>query len=96
MKSLLPGMQMNEVTPNIAKGIINLPKDIGKHPENDDIIKADVGRYGPYLRCGKKTSSVNAPDNILDLSLERAIEILSVKRQDRWSSYETTVEEIFE
>ena len=81
MKSLLPGMQMNEVTPNIAKGIINLPKDIGKHPENDDIIKADVGRYGPYLRCGKKTSSVNAPDNILDLSLERAIEILSVKRQ---------------
>ena len=79
MKSLLPGMEMEEITPNIAKDIMNLPKEIGNHPESGEIVKADIGRYGPYLRCGKKTSSVNLPDNILDLSLERAVELLSTK-----------------
>jgi DNA topoisomerase-1 len=81
MKSLLPGMQMEEITPNIAKGIISLPKELGKHTESGDIIKADTGRYGPYIRCGKTTRSVNAPDNILDLGLERAMEILSVEQK---------------
>ena len=81
MKSLLPGMKMEEITPNIAKGIISLPKELGKHTESGDIIKADTGRYGPYLRCGKTTRSVNAPDNILDIDLERAMEILSVEQK---------------
>ena len=79
MKSLLPGMQPEEVTPNIALGIIGLPKDLGKHPESGDIIKSDIGRYGPYIRSGKTTRSVIPPDNILDLSLERAVEILAAE-----------------
>ena len=81
MKSLLPGMQVEEITPNIAKDIISLPKELGKHPDSDDIIKVDTGRYGPYIRCGKTTCSVNAPDNILDLSLKRAVKILSTERK---------------
>ena len=81
MKSLLPGMQIEEITPNIAQGIISLPKELGNHPDSGDIIKADTGRYGPYIRCGKTTRSVNAPDNILDLNLERAVEILSVEQK---------------
>ena len=79
MKSLLPGMQPEEVTPNIALGIIELPKDLGKHPKSGDIIKSDIGRYGPYIRSGKTTRSVIPPDNILDLSLERAVEILAAE-----------------
>ena len=79
MKSLLPGMQPEDVTPNIALGIIGLPKDLGKHPESGDIIKSDIGRYGPYIRSGKTTRSVIPPDNILDLSLERAVEILAAE-----------------
>ena len=42
------------------------------------IIK-DIGRYGPYIRCGKITRKVAEPDNILDLSLERAKELLKNK-----------------
>ena len=46
-----------------------------------NIIKIDIGRYGPYIRCGKTSRSVNAPDSILDLNLERAVEILSTERK---------------
>ena len=91
MKSLLPGMEMEEITPKIAKDIISLPKNIGKHPENNEFIKTDIGRYGPYIRCGKKTSSVNSPDNILNLSLERAVELLS---EDKKRTSSQTIKEL--
>ena len=81
MKSLLPGMTLEEVTEKIALAIIGLPKELGKHPDSDDIIKIDIGRYGPYIRCGKTSRSVNAPDSILDMGLERAVEILSTERK---------------
>jgi DNA topoisomerase-1 len=81
MKSLLPGMSIEEITPNIAKSIISLPKELGKHPDSGDVIKADTGRYGPYIRCGKTTRSVNAPDSILDLNLEKAVELLATARE---------------
>jgi DNA topoisomerase-1 len=80
MKSLLPGMTMEEVTPDIALNLIALPKDLGKHPESGDVVKSDIGRYGPYIRCGKTTRSVTAPDSILDLSIERAVEILATEK----------------
>ena len=80
MKSLLPGMTQAEVTPEIALKLIALPKDLGKHPESGDMVKSDIGRYGPYIRCGKTTRSVIAPDSILDLSLNRAVEILATEK----------------
>ena len=80
MKSLLPGMTQAEVTPEIALKLIALPKDLGKHPESGDMVKSDIGRYGPYIRCGKTTRSVIAPDSILDLSLHRAVEILATEK----------------
>jgi len=80
MKSLLPGMVLNEVTPEIGLKLIALPKDLGKHPESGDAVKSDIGRYGPYIRCGKTTRSVITPDSILDLSLNRAVEILATEK----------------
>ena len=80
MKSLLPGMTQAEVTPEIALKLIALPKDLGKHPESGNVVKSDIGRYGPYIRCGKTTRSVIAPDSILDLSLNRAVEILATEK----------------
>ena len=72
---------MEEITPNIAQGIISLPKELGNHPDSGDVIKADAGRFGPYIRCGKTTRSINAPDSILNLSLERAVELLSAEKE---------------
>jgi len=81
MKSLLPGMQPEEVTEDIALGIIGLPKDLGNHPESGEMIKSDIGRYGPYIRCGKTSRSINPPDNILDISIDRAVELLAAASQ---------------
>jgi DNA topoisomerase-1 len=80
MKSLLPGMTIEEVTSEIALNLIALPKDLGKHPESGDMVKSDIGRYGPYIRCGKTTRSVIAPDSLFQLTLDRAVEILATEK----------------
>jgi DNA topoisomerase-1 len=81
IKSLLPGMLPEEVTAKIAIDIIGLPKELGKHPESGETIKSDIGRYGPYIRCGKTSRSINSPDNILEISIKRAVELLSTEVQ---------------
>lgn len=77
MKSLLPGMTIEDVTEDIAIKIISLPREVGMHPETGEKITADIGRYGTYIRCGKKTGKVTEQDNLLELTLERAVELLN-------------------
>ena len=43
--------------------------------DNVEKIKADIGRFGPYIKAGAETRSLGS-DVILDLSLEQAVEIL--------------------
>ena len=55
-----------------------MPSELGidSNTNNQAIVK-DIGRYGPYIKCGKLNRKISAPDNILDLTLERAIELLA-------------------
>ncbi len=74
MKSLMPGMSPEEVTPELAVKLLSLPVTLGSMDGNP--ILADLGRYGPYIRCGKETRKVTPPDNLLELTKERALELL--------------------
>ena len=50
---------------------------IGKHPETDEPIMADYGRYGPYIKSGKQNASLRGPETPLDISLDKSIELLA-------------------
>ena len=77
MKSLPPNMTLEDITEKIALDLLALPFEMGIHPDSNDKIIKDIGRYGPYLRCGKKSASLSKDDNILDITINRAIEVLS-------------------
>ena len=79
MKSLPPGITEDNLTSDIAEKIVALPRDIGIHPDNQKPIITDIGRYGPYLKNDGKNQKVSLPDDILNLSLARAVEILASK-----------------
>ena len=79
MKSLPPGITEDNLTPDIAEKIVALPTDIGMHPENQKPVIKDIGRYGPYLKNDGKNQKVSLPDDILNLTLDRAVEILASK-----------------
>ena len=59
--SLGKGQHIDTITLEQALKLLSLPKVIGQDKDGQDIV-ADVGRFGPYLKCGKTTVSV--PENI--------------------------------
>lgn len=79
IKSLLPGMTVEEVTEDIAHAIISLPTELGNHPETGEPVLKDIGRYGPYVKSGKTNGKVPANVNLLDVELEQAISFLKAK-----------------
>lgn len=58
-----------------AKALLNLPRLIGNHPEDNEEIKANIGPFGPYLMYNKAFYSVKN-DDILTIELDRAIDII--------------------
>lgn len=54
--------------------IVELPKDLGNHPQDNNLIKLGIGPYGLYLLYNKKYYNLDLSQ--LDLSLEEAINII--------------------
>ena len=75
MKSLPPGISEENITKDIALKIISMPSEIGVDKKSNQPIMKDIGRYGPYIKCGSKNRKITEPDNILDITLDRAIEL---------------------
>jgi DNA topoisomerase I len=83
MKSLLPGMEPSTVTLETALKLLSLPRTLGVDPETGETVTADLGRYGQYVRRGKDAATLPPTDNALDVTLERAIQIIKEKPPGR-------------
>ncbi len=77
MKSLLPGMTPDGVTLADALKLLTLPREVGLDPASNEPVLADFGRYGPYLKCGSETRSLESPEQIFEIELTRALELLA-------------------
>ncbi len=75
-KSLLPEQQPEEVNLDVALAILALPRELGVHPETGEPVLADLGRYGPYLKCDKTNRNLPKGEDLLTIELDRALEIL--------------------
>ncbi|MDZ7716319.1 MAG: type I DNA topoisomerase [Balneolaceae bacterium] len=77
--SLLKGMKPEEVDLDLALQLLDLPRSLGDHPETGKEIKAGVGRYGPFVVHDGTFASLKRSDNVLDVTLERGVELLKEK-----------------
>jgi DNA topoisomerase I len=89
--SLLKGVTPETVTLEMAVGLLALPRTLGVHPLTGGKIQASLGRFGPYVvhdqgKEGKDYRSLKAADNVLTISLERALELLSEPKKGRSST----------
>ena len=80
MKSLLPNQTIDDVTPEIAQKLMSLPKELGKWDEKNDVVTIDIGRYGPYIKCGSINASIYDHSKFFDMDIESAIELLKNKK----------------
>ncbi len=74
-KNVSPG----EVTLDMAVRLLELPRTVGVHPETGVPIKASLGRFGPYVQHGSTFASLTADDDVLQVGLERALELILKK-----------------
>ncbi len=72
-KNLLPA----QVTMEIAQSLLSLPRDLGVHPETGKKVTVNIGRFGPYIQHDGGFRSVPKEDNVFDIALERALQILA-------------------
>ncbi|KKW45282.1 MAG: topoisomerase protein [Parcubacteria group bacterium GW2011_GWA2_56_7] len=96
MKSLLRGMKPEEVDLETGLKLLALPKELGEHPTLSCPIVADLGRFGPYIKCGEETRSLKTDDSLLDLTLKRAVELLNEPKKGRGRGAKTVLKELGE
>lgn len=75
--SLPRGMNAGEVSLEQALKLLALPREVGKHPETGEMITADNGRFGPYLKHGSLFASVPKDEDILTIGLNRAVTLIA-------------------
>ena len=66
-----------DVNLEIALKLVALPRDLGMHPVTGKRIVANLGRFGPYVNHDGKFKSIPRTDNVFDIDLDRAVELLA-------------------
>ncbi|MFM7013637.1 MAG: type I DNA topoisomerase [Actinomycetota bacterium] len=73
--SLFKSMSPETFTFEQAVALLSLPRTIGIDPETEHPITAQNGKFGPYLKKGTDSRSLQTEDQIFSLTLEEALEI---------------------
>ncbi|HEY9851846.1 MAG TPA: type I DNA topoisomerase [Leptolyngbyaceae cyanobacterium] len=99
--SLPKGVNLEDVTLDMALGLLSLPRNLGVHPDTGSKIQAGLGRFGPYVvhdqgKDGKDFRSLKSTDNVLTIDLERALELLAEPKKTRGGKTSKTKEPLRE
>ncbi|MCX4422496.1 type I DNA topoisomerase [Streptomyces mirabilis] len=78
--SLFKSMSLDTVTLDDALKLMSLPRVVGKDAEGVEITSQN-GRYGPYLKKGTDSRSLQSEDQLFTITLEEALEIYSQPKQ---------------
>jgi DNA topoisomerase-1 len=74
------GLSPDDLDLERALGLLSLPREIGKHPDDGEPILAGVGRFGPYIQHGKMYANLTPGDDVLSVGLNRAVTLIEEKR----------------
>ncbi|MEM8792059.1 MAG: type I DNA topoisomerase [Pseudomonadota bacterium] len=79
--SLPKGTETSDVTLEMALDLLSLPREIGPHPEDGELIEAGIGRYGPYVKHGRTYASLEKGDDVLTVGMNRAVDLIAQKQR---------------
>ena len=79
--SLFKSMSLETVTLADALKLMSLPRVLGEDPESGEEITVQNGRYGPYLKKGTDSRSIESEDQIFTITLEQALAVYAQPKQ---------------
>ena len=77
--SLQGDQNMNTITYEEALDLFQLPKTLGEY-DSEEVVVAN-GRFGPYVKFGKKFISLDKGENPMSVDMDRAIELIEAKKK---------------
>ncbi|MFK7839588.1 MAG: type I DNA topoisomerase [Bdellovibrionales bacterium] len=80
-QGLPKGLSPADVDLEKALSLLALPRDVGTHPETGKMIKAGIGRFGPFVQHDGKFASLQKDDDVMHVGMNRAMELIALKEQ---------------
>ncbi|GAB5420278.1 MAG: type I DNA topoisomerase [Crocinitomicaceae bacterium] len=77
--SLRANQSINSITLEEALDLFKLPRTLGEM--EDQPVKANVGRFGPYVQLGKLFASIPKEEDPMTIDFDRAVELIKEKRE---------------
>jgi DNA topoisomerase I len=74
------GTAPDEIDLERALALLSLPREVGRHPEDGEPIRAGIGRFGPYVQHGKTYANLDSPEEVFTVGLNRAVTLIAEKR----------------
>jgi len=89
--SIPAGTSHTGITLAEALQLLSLPRDLGAHPDDGEIMVASRGRFGPYVKHGDQFRSLEEGDDVFTITLERALALLAAPKVSRRRTMTKTV-----
>ena len=74
------GTSPDQIDLQRALALLSLPREVGRHPEDGESIRAGIGRFGPYVQHGKTYANLESPEEVFTIGLNRAVTLIAEKR----------------
>ncbi|MEZ5891513.1 MAG: DNA topoisomerase, partial [Xanthobacteraceae bacterium] len=74
------GWTAEDVPLDKAIALLSLPREVGMHPSENEMILAGLGRYGPYLQMGKMYASLPSIEDVFEIQMNRAVAVIDEKK----------------
>ncbi|OUD08891.1 DNA topoisomerase I [Marivivens niveibacter] len=81
--SLPKGWSPESIDLEKALTLLNLPREIGPHPDDGVMIEAGLGRFGPFVKHGTTYANLKEVDEVFEIGMNRAVEVLALKAAGR-------------
>jgi DNA topoisomerase-1 len=73
------GVAPDQIDLERALALLSLPREVGKHPEDGEPIRAGIGRFGPYVQHNKTYANLDSPEEVFTIGLNRAVTLIAEK-----------------
>jgi DNA topoisomerase-1 len=81
--SLQSGMTETTVTLQEALKLLSLPRVVGLHPDDNEPITTNFGRFGPYVKHNDEFRSLDSEDDVFKISFDAALALIRAPKQSR-------------
>jgi len=79
--SLFADMDLASLDIGTALQLLTLPRSLGKDPADGEEITAQNGRYGPYLKKGTDSRSIQSESQLFTITIDEALAIYAQPKQ---------------